>query len=315
VLLRILAVVLTLATGGAFIIVYLFAWLLIRDEPYGYPQYGSGYAAGGNPGYGTPGTPGYLAPADYPVGYQVAPRERSYLGWMTLSAAILLAGVMGVIALFTPTGVAMAAITAAGMLTVLGIGLLVGSVWGRARWLVIPAIPLAFITMAAVSASNWVAVNPDWGAVSQSGVSVGDRTWTVTPAQARAGNLDYRLGMGDATLDLTRLSAPPAGEGSKVPISVSLGLGQLQVIVPDDVEVRVHARIQAGDVVLPARTKVTSGNPSGGTGSGGTGSGELSGTNLDISATVAPVAEKTNHIIELDAVIGAGQLEVRREAA
>ena len=52
-LLRILTVVLTLATGGAFLVGYLIAWIAIPDEPMG--PYGQGdqvgYAAGGNPGY------------------------------------------------------------------------------------------------------------------------------------------------------------------------------------------------------------------------------------------------------------------------
>ena len=56
-LLRILTVVLTLATGGAFLVGYLIAWIAIPDEPmgptgpYGQPSDQVGYASGGNPGY------------------------------------------------------------------------------------------------------------------------------------------------------------------------------------------------------------------------------------------------------------------------
>jgi phage shock protein PspC (stress-responsive transcriptional regulator) len=314
VLLRILTVVLSLATGGAFVLVYLLAWLLIRDDPAGYyPQSGAGYAAGGNPGYGTPGTPGYLSPEGYP---QAPPRERSYLGWLTVSAAILFAGVMGVIALVAPGGVSVAAITSAGMLTILGLGLLVGAVRGRARWLVIPAIPLAFITMGAVSASNWVADNPDWKAVASSGITAGDRTWKVKPNQADAGNLNFRLGMGAATLDLTDLTAPASSGGKRVPISVSIGLGQLTVIVPRDVEVQLKAQLQAGEVLLPkTRTSVTGGAQNRSPKDSSAQDGTLTGSNIQVAATVSPLAEKASYVIELDAAIGAGQLEVRREAA
>lgn len=314
VLLRILAVVLTLATGGAFILVYLIAWLLIRDEPYPPAAYGPGFVAGGNPGYGTPGTPGYLAPYDGSLDQQAwaARPARSYLGWLAVSAAVLLAGLMGVIALLVGGGAAMFAITCALMLAVLGVGLLIGTTRGRARWLVIPAIPLAFIAWGAVSASNWSATVPD---VTASGSSLSDasRVWTVTAADAnrvaRGGSLDYRLGLGEATLDLTELAAPNGRGGARVPIAASVGLGQLIVLLPRDASLELRATVQAGEVVLPPDVKVT--------GTGSNPEDPTSGQNLKVTAKVPPTEATPNqpdggYVIELDAAIGAGQLEVRR---
>ena len=48
-------------------------------------------------------------------------------------------------------------------LAILGVGMLVGTKYGRARWLLWLAIPLAFITFATVTASNFVAVQPELG--------------------------------------------------------------------------------------------------------------------------------------------------------
>ncbi len=178
-LLRILTVVLTLATGGAFLIGYLIAWIAIPDEPTG--PYGQvGYAAGGNPGY-----------ADHPTEYiPPAPRERSYLGWLVLSAAILAAGVLALISFVAPASVGMWGVILGIMLAILGVGLLVGTRYGRARWLLWLAIPLAFITFGTVTASNFVQSNPNWdrwtatadGTGGQwGGLTIGERTWQVTP--------------------------------------------------------------------------------------------------------------------------------------
>ena len=57
-LLRILTIVLTIATGGALLLGYIIAWIVIPLEtspPNGWPGTGTGYAAGGNPAYGSPG--------------------------------------------------------------------------------------------------------------------------------------------------------------------------------------------------------------------------------------------------------------------
>ena len=207
-LLRILTVVLTLATGGAFLIGYLIAWIAIPDEPigpYGQPTDRVGYAAGGNPGYD-----------DQPAAYiPPAPRERSYLGWLVLSAAILVAGVLALIGFLVPASVGIWGVALGIMLAILGIGLLIGTRYGRARWLLWLGIPLAFITFATVSASNFVADNPNWDRWTATtdadgqwgGLTIGDRTWQVTPTDAAESPLDFQLSAGAAVLDLTELTA------------------------------------------------------------------------------------------------------------
>ena len=202
-LLRILTVVLTLATGGAFLVGYLIAWIAIPDEPmapqapFGQPADQVGYASGGNPCY-----------ADYTSEYVApAPRERSYLGWLVLSAAILAAGVLGLIGFLLPASVGVWGVILAVALTILGIGLLVGTRYGRARWLLWLAIPLAFITFATVSASNFVRDNPNWDRWTATteedgewgGLSIGDRIWPVDPSDATDSPLEYQLSAGSAS--------------------------------------------------------------------------------------------------------------------
>lgn len=286
VLLRILAVVITLFTGGAFILVYLLAWLLIPAER-------AGSVAPGE--LGQPAGP---------------PRERSHLGWLVLSVAVLVAGLLGLLALVLPTDVGMWGVTLGITLAILGAGLLIGTTRGRARWLVIPAVPLAFITFGVVSASNWVAANPDWDAVAtragQGGVSIGERIWSVTPTQALRGGLDYNLSVGEATLDLTELGKHPAkGDtpGDVVPITAAVGLGQLIVLVPPDVEVRLTGSVKAGEIITPGQPRGTGGADS------------RPGEDLKVTEIIKATTGSPNHIIELDAAVGVGALEVRREAS
>jgi hypothetical protein len=301
-LLRILTVVLTLATGGAFLVGYLIAWIAIPDAPmapYGAPDQ-VGYASGGNPGY-TGAPTEYIPPA---------PRERSYLGWLVLSAAILAAGVLALIGFLLPASVGIWGVILGITLAILGVGMLVGTKYGRARWLLWLAIPLAFITFATVTASNFVASNPNrdrWTATTDGkggqwgGLTIGDRTWQVTPADAATSPLEYQLSAGTATLDLTELTAigdsEPGKPKQRVEIDAGVGVGELIILVPADMQLDLTGTVDIGQIDLPGSTPTE-------------------GDNLDVDTTVTPLAEgQPAYIVTVDAAIGAGNLEVRREAA
>ncbi len=303
-LLRILTVVLTLATGGAFLVGYLIAWIAIPDEPMGPTgPYGPadqvGYAAGGNPGYAD-GRAEYIPPA---------PRERSYLGWLVLSAAILAAGVLALIGFLVPASVGIWGVILGISLAILGVGMLVGTKYGRARWLLWLAIPLAFITFVTVTASNFVASNPNWdrwtatadGDGQWGGLTIGDRTWQVTPTDAAESPLEFQLSAGSAVLDLTELTAigdsEPADSKQRVEIDAGVGVGELIIVIPADMQLDLTGTVDIGQIDLP-------------------GSNPTEGDDLNVDTTVTPLAEgQPAYIVTVDAAIGAGNLEVRREAA
>jgi phage shock protein PspC (stress-responsive transcriptional regulator) len=304
VLLRILTVVLTLATGGAFLVGYIIAWIAIPDEPMGpYAPFGQspradqvGYAAGGNPPYSADQS-GY-APYTEP-----APRERSYLGWLIVSAAVLVAGVLALIGALVPTTPQFWGILGGVAVTILGVGLLIGARYGRARWLALLAVPLAFLTFGAVAAGNWVTDNPNWERWSEgSGTfTVGDRTWSVTPQDVAGAPLTYRLSAGEATLDLTQLTALGVEESGRMrqrlEIEAGVGLGQLVVLIPADMVLDLDATVDVGEISVPGRDR-------------------LSGSDLALQTTIEPLATgQPAYIVTLDAAIGAGNLEVRRAQA
>jgi hypothetical protein len=117
-------------------------------------------------------------------------------------------------------------------LLVIGGGLIVGTWLGRARWLALVAIPLA-IALAITAATD----NPS----DTLRGGIGERTWVVSPTATAP---DYKLGIGEATLDLTELTTP----GQHVDVDAHIGIGHLIVLVPDDVPVRLHAEARFGEI-------------------------------------------------------------------
>jgi len=181
------------------------------------------------------------------------PRPRSVIGWVTLALALLAAGVAGVLDNFgvvhmTPVT------TLAVMLTVVGAGLMVASVWGRAGWLIL----VGFLLLPVVAASSVLG-----------GVSFSGRTGNVTERPLIVADVqpEYRLGAGDFNIDL---SAVQFGREQRT-IDVRLGAGDLTVVVPAEQPVTVHTQVGAGEVRalghpesngIDVRSNVTDGRPS-----------------------------------------------------
>ncbi|HBJ73153.1 MAG TPA: hypothetical protein DDY88_05495 [Actinobacteria bacterium] len=197
----------------------------------------TGFAHGGAGDY-----PSYVAPVPAPIPPR-PPRPRSYLGAATLSLAIIVVGVLSTASIAEAYTIEPVAIMAAG-LGVLGLGLLIGTFFGRALWLLSLAIPLALVTLLAAAIPSNLTLND----------GVGERSWRpVTVAQA---SVPFRLTLGDATLDLTALQVP-ADPAAVVPISAYLGVGDLRVIVPAGMNVELDASVGLGELKVvgyPAST-------------------------------------------------------------
>jgi hypothetical protein len=119
-------------------------------------------------------------------------------------------------------------------LGILALGLIIGTWVGRARWLIAPGIVLALALGggAATTMDGW----PNWWH------NTGTVTWA--PVTATALEPEYRLGVGDATLDLSHVDFSGAGP---IEITTSVNLGSLKVIVPSNVDVTVDATVNVGD--------------------------------------------------------------------
>lgn len=205
-------------------------------------------------------------PAPLPPQPPAPPRPRSPLGRLTVSAVVLL---LGVLALLDATGAAdvQPEVALAAALLLVGAGLVAGSFFGGSPGLVVLAVLLA-LGLGATSA-----VRPTLEA------GVGERTWKPT------GAADYRLGAGEATLDLRDVPT----EGDAVDVTARLTFGHLVVLVPDDLRVELDASLDVGDV-------------------------RLIGRDLDDHRDVherTTLGPPEARVVNLDASLRAGQIEVR----
>lgn len=124
----------------------------------------------------------------------------------------------------------------AAALLVLGLGLVVGSVVGRARWLSLPAVLVLVPALVVTTAVSELNVDLASG--------VGQRT--VRPVSVDNVEPGYELGIGELVLDLSGV----VFDGGPVTTDVRVGLGQVTVVVPDDVTVDLTWRVTGGEVEL-----------------------------------------------------------------
>jgi hypothetical protein len=265
----VIAVIAVIALGGldnghgaaAVAIVGLVAYLVYRerqDRPLA-------------PSYSAPAAPATPPAEPLPPMVRV-PRERSRLGLITISVAALVSGVLAWASSAGADALTPARITAVALLIV-GAGLVVGTWYGRARWLLIVGVllSLGLGTAAAADAT---------GGTLHGGV--GSRTWVVGEGQS---DRAFKLGIGEATLDLTDLPA----SGPHVVVHGKVGLGHLIILVPDGVPIRVHAKLRIGDLSEFGKSLDNGDGP------------------FDRTRTYGDADPR----IDVEATLGTGQIEVR----
>ncbi len=160
--------------------------------------------------------------------YAKAKRDRSWtLTWLTLSVTAIAAAATGIYDAYHdgPHWTAYVAVA----LGVVAVGLLVSTLVGNGGPLIGIGILLA-ITLAIGS----LLPNGKFGEQKP------------TPTNATQVDPHYRHGVGLIELDLTQVSDPTALLGRTVEIEA--GIGQTTVIVPEDLNVRVNADIDAGEI-------------------------------------------------------------------
>jgi len=113
------------------------------------------------------------------------------------------------------------------VVAVVGAGLLTGAWYGRARWLI------------AVGAALTLLLLPAMG-VERAGPA-GSTTWRPTTIEQLVP--DYRAGMGNAILDLSLVDFT----GHDTTLRVQVSMGDLEVILPADVDAVVDADVSTGN--------------------------------------------------------------------
>jgi phage shock protein PspC (stress-responsive transcriptional regulator) len=160
------------------------------------------------------------------------PKPRSKLGGLMLSVILLAVGALAVVNLagyHVPPSAFLA--TALGLV---GVGLLIGTWFGRARGLIVLGILLSIVLSGGLVA-GWDSPRGWWN-------QAGTATWA--PASVEAVQREYRQGIGDATLDLSKVDF---SESDIVTIDIAVDLGTLKIKVPSSVDVTVNAQVDVGD--------------------------------------------------------------------
>ncbi|MFI7573395.1 PspC domain-containing protein [Micromonospora sp. NPDC049497] len=175
-------------------------------------------------------------PPPPPVKPPKRPRERSPLGAVTFSLIFLALGTVAVLDLLHVFDMGASAYFAAALATI-GLGLLVGTWFGRARWL----IALGLVTSAALAVAT-VAESYD----RIRGVD-GAVTWAPTSHTELATR--YENSFGDAVLDLRAVDF----DKKTTEITVAINFGEATVVVPPNVDVTTLADVNAGDATVFGR--------------------------------------------------------------
>lgn len=240
-------------------------------DTYGPPPTWSGPPSGPPPAY-APGPQAWVPPPPRP------PRLRSPLGALTLFAAIL---TLGLLLLLNQVGVD--GITGprvlAGLVLVLGAGVLAGTWWGRARWVIPIGAVLALLLVPVALVDGSLAGG------------AGERTWIPSASDTRD---TYELGVGEATLDLRQLEP-----GAVEELTADIGAGVMIVLVPADLAVRIEPRLGTGTL----RTVVA-------------GDTDIEQDDAPFERTDLPVityGPPSDRVLDLRLHVGVGEIEVRRD--
>lgn len=163
-----------------------------------------------------------------------APRERSPLGWLTLGLAALVVGVTATVDSLGDLELRLVVYPAIALL-VIASGLLVGTIYGRARWLIAPALFLVPATL--VASVVRVPLEGGFGRLA------------VSPDSASEVESTYRRIAGSIDLDLSKM----ATGDERVDVDATIGFGDMWVIVPYDAHVVVTARAGLGEIGVGRR--------------------------------------------------------------
>jgi phage shock protein PspC (stress-responsive transcriptional regulator) len=184
----------------------------------------------------------YAGPGPYPPSYSgppappppkppKPPKERSPLGAATFSLIFVALGVVAAFDLANFVSVTPSTYFF-GVLVTIALGLLVGSWFGRARWL----IAIGFIAAAALGIST--IAESQVGRYETSGSDV---YWQPVSAQTMAERYEHNFGK--AVLDLSKVDFADQEES----LIVHVSFGDLTVILPPNVDTTVRAEVNAGD--------------------------------------------------------------------
>jgi phage shock protein PspC (stress-responsive transcriptional regulator) len=199
------------------------------------------------------------------------PKPKSMLGRVTFGVMAIALGVLALLDNTTTLVDPSARHYIALAMTVLGIGLITGAVVGRARWLILVGVlGLPFLFGSPALEYDF----DDWGSA----------TVSQTPTDFADLPPTYDHTIGRFVVDLRELP----WNGQQVDLDVSMSIGELLILLPDDVSVTGTADVGIGHVEF------------------------LHDQSSGLGPELRLVADGPNGTINLDAKLGIGQIDIDR---
>ncbi|HUG88131.1 MAG TPA: LiaF domain-containing protein [Actinomycetota bacterium] len=186
-----------------------------------------------------------------------------HVGRLVLGAILLLIGAAWLVVTLDLVDLPIQSAMAAGLILIGIVILVVGRHGGLVTLGVILTVMLAFMSLLDVPFEG----------------GVGERTFR--PASTADLRQEYRMAIGRLTVDLTSIEGTTISD-----VEISLGIGQVVVILPDEVSVRVEGDAGAGQVKILGS--------------------EQNGLGVEHSIT------ENDAVFEVRVAVGLGQVEVRR---
>lgn len=153
-------------------------------------------------------------------------RPRSPLGWLTVCTAFVAVGSLAVADAIWATEPG--ALYIALPLVIVALGLLIGTWYGRSRWLILLGVLLTIALVPATLFTRWDAAAGRYEPVAPTSVS-------ELPTEA------LTHGMGELSYDLSQLEL-----NDDVDVTLQMGLGNMTVVVPANADVVVNGSVGFG---------------------------------------------------------------------
>jgi phage shock protein PspC (stress-responsive transcriptional regulator) len=166
-----------------------------------------------------------------PVVVRRPPRPPSPLGWYVFGAMLIGIGVLAMATVVTGSSVDLVRYFGLA-LTIIGVGLLIGTWYGHARLMIL--LGLLLLPFAIAASLIHVPFEGGFGSLE------------VRPASVDDLDAEYRLAGGQIYLDLTRIE----DDGEPIQVDASVAMGDLLVVLPEDAGAEMNTAVGAGTLLV-----------------------------------------------------------------